>query len=169
MTDWPLRLRESLRAWLSGFRRLAVLGIGNPLRTDDAVGLTVIENLEGRVPENVMLIKCETAPENFLSRIEQFKPTHVLMIDAAQLNGESGTSRLIPAEEIGGLVLSTHTLPLSIMAGLIKQTVGAEVMVLGIQPETLDFGEGLSHRLQEASAEIADIIISTLREARRRG
>lgn len=139
-----------------------MLGIGNPLRRDDAVGLRVIRNLQGKVPENVLLLECETVPENFLSKIEQFKPTHVLMIDAAQLNMEAGASRLVSVEEINGMVLSTHTLPLSIMAEVIKQTVGAEVMVLGIQPEILDFGEGLSERLQEASARIADIIIAAL-------
>jgi hydrogenase 3 maturation protease len=67
-------------------------------------------------------------------------------------------------EEIGGIILSTHTLPLSVMAEIIKQTVGAKVMVLGIQPETIEFGEGLSEKLQEASAEIARTIAAALRK-----
>jgi len=65
-----------------------VLGIGNPLRGDDAVGLRIIQNLMGKVPDDVLLLECEMVPENYLSKIEQFKPTHVLMVDAAQLNEE---------------------------------------------------------------------------------
>ena len=145
-----------------------MLGIGNPLRGDDAVGLRVIHNLQGKVPENVLLLECEMVPENYLSKIEQFKPTHVLMVDAAQLNKEAGASRLIPVEEIAGTALSTHTLPLSFLAEIIKQNVGAKVMLLGIQPGIIEFREGLSLKLQEASNKIADLIVTVLKEVNSR-
>jgi len=142
-----------------------VLGIGNPLRGDDAIGLKVIQNLLGKVPENVLLLECEMVPENYLSKIEEFKPTHVLMIDAAHLNREAGASRLISIEEIAGTALSTHTLPLSFLAEIIKQNVGADVALLGIQPESIEFKEGLSPHLQEASRRIADLIVKVVKES----
>ena len=49
-----------------------ILGIGNPLRGDDAVGLKVIQNLSGRIPGNVLLLECGMTPENYLGKIEEF-------------------------------------------------------------------------------------------------
>jgi len=141
-----------------------MLGIGNPLRGDDAVGLRVIHNLQDKVPENVLLLKCEMVLENYLSKIEQFEPTHVLMVDAAQLNKEAGASRLIPVEEISGTALSTHALPLSLLAEIIKQNTGAKVMFFGIQPGIIEFKEGLSLKLQETSNKIVDLIVAVLEE-----
>jgi len=160
-----LELRKQFYAWLRGCRRLVVLGIGNPLRGDDAIGLGIIRNLQDKVPENVLLIECGMVPENYFSKIEEFKPTHVLMVDAADLGMKPGASRLISTEEIAGTALSTHTLPLSFFAELIKQNIGAEVMLLGVQPESIEFREGLSPKLQEASRKIADIIMNVLKEA----
>jgi len=157
------KLRNQLYAWLKGYRRLVVLGIGNPLRGDDAVGLRIIQNLMGKVPDDVLLLECEMVPENYLSKIEQFKPTHVLMVDAAQLNEEAGASRLISVKEIAGTALSTHTLPLSFLAEIIQQNVGADVMLFGVQPESIEFREGLSSKLQEASREIADLITEVVK------
>jgi hydrogenase 3 maturation protease len=153
-----LTLKDKIAAWLKDFERLAVLGIGNPLRGDDAIGIEVLKQLKGKVPENVKLFECEMVPENFLGEIELFKPTHVLLIDAAQLEVEPGKARIIPPEKITGTALTTHTMPLTILALTIRESLKANVMLLGIQPEKTEFGEGLSPKLQESSKEIAKII-----------
>ena len=157
-----MELQNQLSVWLKDCVRLAVLGIGNPLRGDDAVGLKIIHNLLGKLPKNVLLLECGMTPENYLGKIEEFKPSHVLMVDAAQINEEAGASRLIPVEEIAGTALSTHTLPLSFLAEIIKQSIEAKVVLLGIQPESIEFREGLSPKLQEASRRIADIIVKAV-------
>lgn len=163
--DSSLELHDQLYAWLKGCQRLVVIGIGNPLRGDDAIGLKVIQKLSRKIPENVRLLECGVIPENYFSKIEEFKPTHVLMIDAAHLNGEAGASRLISIEEIAGTALSTHTLPLSFLAEIIKQNIGADVKLLGIQPESVEFKEGLSPKLQEASRKIADLVMKVIKES----
>jgi hydrogenase 3 maturation protease len=153
-----LAIKDQIAAWLEGYGRLAVLGIGNPLRGDDALGLEVLEQLRGKVPNNVKLFECEMVPEYFLSEIKLFNPTHVLMIDAAQLEMIPGGAKIIPPEVISGTVLSTHAMPLSILAGIIREDLKAKVVLLGVQPEHTEFGEELSPRLQKASNEIARIV-----------
>lgn len=160
-----LTLGDQIADWLKGFGRLAVLGIGNPLRRDDAIGVEVLERLKGRVPENVALFNCEMVPENFLTEVERFQPTHVLMIDAAQLDLEPGEARLIPTEKITGVALSTHTMPLSLTAEILRTDMGAKVVLLGVKPEMTEFGEGLSPRLQKASEGIAIAILEAIRGA----
>ena len=160
-----MELQDQLSVWLKGCVRLAVLGIGNPLRGDDAVGLKIVQNLLGRLPKNVLLLECGMTPENYLGKVEEFKPSHVLMVDAAQINEEAGASRLVPVEEIAGTALSTHTLPLSFLAEIIKQNIKSKVILLGVQPESIEFREGLSPKLQEASRRIADLIAEAVKEA----
>ncbi|TDA30137.1 MAG: hydrogenase maturation peptidase HycI, partial [Hadesarchaea archaeon] len=42
-------MERELRDWLRGCRRLLVMGVGNPLRRDDGVGLEVVRRMRGRV------------------------------------------------------------------------------------------------------------------------
>jgi hydrogenase 3 maturation protease len=161
-----LTLRDEISGWLKGFKSLAIMGIGNPLRGDDAIGVEIAKRLEKRLPANVALFNCEMVPENFLSDIERFKPSHILMIDAAQLDLESGDARLIPTEKITGVALSTHTMPLSLTAEILRGNLGAEIVLLGVKPERTEFGEGLSPKLQKTSTEIADIILEAIKASK---
>jgi len=159
-----LTLGEQLRVWLAGCERVAVLGIGNPLRGDDATGMEIVRLLKGRVSRKVRLLECETVPENFTREIGEFNPTHVLMIDAAQLGVEPGEARLVPPEQILGMTLSTHAIPLSLLAEVIWRSIDARVMILGVQPKEVEFGEGLSAELQKASRRIAGILVKALKQ-----
>jgi len=159
-----LALRDELAVWLKDCSKIAILGIGNPLRGDDAVGMEIIKLLKGKVPRNVELLECETVPENFTREIKEFNPTHVLMIDAAQFEAEPGEPRLVPPENVLGMTLSTHALPLSLMAEVIKDSINAKVMILGVQPGRIEFGEGLTPELQKSSKRIANILISALND-----
>jgi len=159
-----LTLKDQIIAWLIDYRRLAVLGIGNPIRGDDAVGMEILKALRRKVPENVRLFECEMVPENFLSEIEMFNPSHVLMIDAAHFEAEAGEARLIPPEKIPGTALSTHAMPLSLFAEILRENLKVKVVLLGVQPEKVEFGEDLTPRLREASKEIAGIVRKALEE-----
>ncbi len=164
MKKSSLAIGDQISAWLKGYGRLAVLGIGNPLRGDDALGLEILKQIKEKVPNKVKLFECEMVPEFFLSEIRLFKPTHVLMIDAAQLEMMPGEARIIPTEEISGTALSTHALPLSILAGIIREELKAKVLLLGVQPGNTQFGEELSPRLQKASKVIARILTEVTKE-----
>ena len=157
-----MALRDQIGAWLRGCERVAVLGVGNPMRGDDAVGVEIVKLLKGRVPRKVKLLECQTVPENFMREIRLFNPTHVLMIDAAQLEAEPGEARLVTPDEILGMTLSTHQIPLSILAEVIENIVNAKVMILGVQPKSIEFREELTPELQEASERIANILIKSL-------
>jgi Ni,Fe-hydrogenase maturation factor len=52
---------------------------------DDFVGVKIVQDLNGKVSDNVYLIECETVPESYLQQIVDFNPTHILLIDAAVL------------------------------------------------------------------------------------
>ena len=157
-------IRSELAKWLSGARKLVIMGIGNPMRHDDALGLELVRALRGRVPDQVVLLECGPVPENFLGHVIRAGPTHVLMVDAALIRGEPGQARLIGPEEAKGTAISTHKLPPRLLADLIRRFTGAEVAILAVRPSDVGFGEGLSPGVQEAIARLADLVSKVLED-----
>lgn len=142
--------------------RLVILGVGNILRGDDALGPEFISRLRGKLPKNVKLIDGGVAPENFIGHIRRFKPTHVLLIDAASFGGKPGEMRLISPEHISGVALSTHSIPLCALADFIGRCVGAKVMLLGVEPKSLNLGEDVSPEVKESVKLGSKILIETI-------
>ncbi len=155
-------MERELREWLSGCRKVVVMGIGNPLRRDDAVGLEVVRRMEGRVDRRVELLECESVAENFLEEVERSGPSHLLLLDAALLGLKPGESRLVTSEELPVETVSTHLLPLRIFCDYVREVVGSKVALLCIQPKDTDFGEGMTKELEEAAGRLADFLSSLL-------
>jgi hydrogenase 3 maturation protease len=156
-------LKAELEKWLIGRKKVVIAGIGNPIRQDDFVGLKIVESLEGKVTRNVCLIECETVPESYLLDIEQFEPTHVLLIDAAFLGLKPGTARLFDAQKIVDFpAITTHVLPLKVFCEYVKQSTGAKIALLLVEPKTMDFGEGLSVEVKAAAQKIVAVLIGLL-------
>lgn len=155
-------IEHSLKLWLSGVKRVVVLGVGNPLRRDDFIGVDVVRGLRKKVSEKVRLIECETVPESFIEPITEFKPTHVLIVDAALLNLPPGSIRLVEPDEIKGIAVSTHALPLRILCDYIMEETGAKVALLAIQPEETVFGEGLTEKLKSTSENLKALLVNLL-------
>jgi hydrogenase maturation protease len=91
---------KELREWLNTPKRVAVAGIGNPIRSDDSVGMKILQGLQGKTSPKINLLECETVPERFVDEIAAFKPTHLLLIDAALMGLKPGEVRLINTEKI---------------------------------------------------------------------
>ena len=156
-------LKVELEKWLVGKEKIVIAGIGNPIRQDDYVGLKIVEDLRGKVPDNVCLLECETVPESYLLDIEQFKPTHVLLIDAAFLGLKPGLASLFDAQDIVDFpAITTHVLPLKVFCEYVKQSTGAKLGLLLIEPKSMEFGEGLSVEVQAAAQKIGAVLVSLL-------
>ena len=84
------------------------------------------------------------------------------MIDAAHFEGYPGEARLVKPEMISGISISTHNIPLSILAEIIEKTVGARVMLLAIQPRRIAFGEEMSVEVQRSARRIARMLLKII-------
>ena len=156
-------IEDGLRNWLSNAQRVVVAGIGNPLRKDDFVGVKIVRDLGDKVSKFVYLIECETVPESFMGSIEEFKPTHILIIDAALLNLKPGSTRLVESTQLAeSLAISTHALPLKIFCEYLEKTTGAEIALLAIQPGDASFGEGLTAELEKTAKELTSLLLKIL-------
>ncbi|NWG08966.1 MAG: hydrogenase 3 maturation endopeptidase HyCI [Nitrososphaerales archaeon] len=142
-------LAEELRA----FKRLVVLGIGNELRGDDIVGVLVAERLKKVLKDvrDVLVINCGTTPENFLSKVKTFDPSHVLVIDAVDFKGEPGSIVLFRAEDNVIDSISTHRLPISLIKAYFEGLgLNIKFFVMGVQPMSILLGTKIAPRVEEA-------------------
>jgi hydrogenase 3 maturation protease len=149
--------------WLSGAKKVVVAGIGNPIRSDDFIGVKIVQNLQGKVSEKVCLIECETVPESFTQQMLDFNPTHVLLIDAAILGLQPGEPRLMDAEHLKDFpAFSTHMLPLRIFCEYITKEGRAKVCLVLIEPKNTEFGEELTSEVNAAAKTIINVLLKAL-------
>lgn len=155
-------IEDKLKNWLSNAQKVVIAGIGNPLRKDDSVGVEIVRKLRNKVSPSVYLIECETVPESFIESITEFKPTHILIIDAALLTIDLGSSKLIePGQMMKQTAISTHALPLQIFCEYLAKT-SAKIALLLIQPKDTDFGEGLTAELRKTAVKLTNLLSKIL-------
>ncbi len=144
--------------------RVAVLGIGNDLSGDDAVGVQIARDLASRLgPQpDCLILDAGTAPENFTGPLRRFRPDLVLLVDAAHLSLDPGSVAWIDWQDTDGLSGSTHTLPPSVVAGFLVQELGCRLALLVIQPAHLDFDRPLSPAVEAAARSVVDGLAAAL-------
>lgn len=133
-------------------RRVAFLGIGHPLRRDDAAGVEVCERLRPRLRgrSDVLVVSGGSAPENCIGALRAFAPDLVVVIDAARMGQTPGTLLRIDPSDPRLAGASTHTLPLPMFCEYVATTLDCRVTLLGIEPADTSFGEGLTPVVERA-------------------
>ncbi|MBK8901099.1 MAG: hydrogenase 3 maturation endopeptidase HyCI [Anaerolineaceae bacterium] len=138
--------------------RLAILGVGQTLRSDDGVGLAVVRGLRPYAHPNLLLIEAAHAPENCTGQVRRFAPDLVLLIDAAKMDEPLGTIRWLDWRCCDGLSASTHTMPLSLLGEYFTAVLHCEVALIGIQPASLEMGEMLSPEATAAAEQVMEVL-----------
>ncbi|MGA2680088.1 MAG: hydrogenase 3 maturation endopeptidase HyCI [Sedimentisphaerales bacterium] len=156
-----------LKQKLNNAQRVAVLGIGSELRGDDIAGLLVAQQIEKTITKQttspeIRVFIGETAPENLTGEIKKFQPTHLIIIDAAELNKEPGHIEIMEPETIGGTSFCTHSLPLKVIIGYLLESFKFQAIIIGIQPKTLTFGAQPTKEVIAAAKHIAKAITKLL-------
>ncbi len=148
---------------LSGAERLAVLAVGSELLGDDAVGMLVGGMLAEHESPALRVFFGSTAPENVTGPIREFVPSHLLVVDAAELGAEPGTIELLDPAELAGVGFTTHCLPLSVVVSyLLRSLPDCRVLAVGIQPESLRFGAEPTVRVKAAATRLVETVRSVV-------
>lgn len=164
-----LNLKALLRENLEGANRVAVLGVGSELRGDDQAGLLVVERLRKRCKVNGSCPQLElfygaTAPENLTGEIKNYRPSHLILVDAADVEKDPGTVEVISHELISGVSFSTHMMPLKIIVDYMLDSINCKVMVIGIQPKSLEYTGPVSSEIRASVRQVATAIEAVVRE-----
>jgi len=156
------RLKTQLRAALAGASRIAVLGAGSELRGDDGAGPVLVQELQKHTRKRwsgtIQTFDGGTAPENLTGEIRAFCPSHLIIIDTAELGRSPGTVAVIPPKSIRTTAFSTHILPLSILVNFLERSIACKVIVIGIQPKSLQLQAPVSSEVRSAITELVILI-----------
>ncbi|MDG7011083.1 MAG: hydrogenase maturation protease [Nitrososphaerota archaeon] len=159
---WRLQLGKALR--FEG--TVDLVGVGNPIRGDDAVGLEVVSRLRsahGSSPRGIKIHPAEQMPERLLSKLASTSD-RVIVFDAVEASLPPGA---IVCRSLGDAkhgFFATHNVPLKLIPGLGPRL--ADFYVVGVQPESLEVTEGISDAAAEAVDGIADFFAEWLEEGR---
>jgi hydrogenase maturation protease len=124
------------------------VGLGNLLMTDDGVGVHAVRKLKTQVPSGVTAVEVGTAVLDALHLLE--KADRVVALDAVQAGGAPGTiyAFRLPAVNRAEGQRSSHELDLRYGLRLLKKQ--PEIVVLGVEPETIRAGLTLSPTVKRA-------------------
>lgn len=154
---------------------IVVVGLGNTLMTDEGIGIHVLRGLmadPGRYGR-VDLVEAGSSVIGVVHSIAGRRKA--ILIDCARMGEPAGTIRRFTSDD----VVSIKSLPhLSLHEGdllsalRLSRDLGEhpdEVVIFGIQPETIVPGDSLSSKLQERLGEYVDAISTELGVSPRRG
>jgi len=129
--------------------RTTVIGLGNPLMGDDALGLRARERLinSWNIPPTVDLVDGGTWGMNLLPIIED--ASSLLFIDAIDRGAEPGTPIVLSGDEIPRALahkVSPHQVDLSevLAVAQLRGKLPRRMTMIGLQPQQVELGEGLS-------------------------
>jgi hydrogenase 3 maturation protease len=137
------------------------IGVGNRLRCDDGVGPAIIEGL--RRTTDCTCIDAGELPENHVGPIVRERPDTVLIIDAVHLNDEPGAYEILREEGVAQSGFSTHTLSPHLFIRRLREMVNADIMLLGVQPLDVKFGEHLSQPVEAAVQKLVLLLTEACR------
>jgi hydrogenase maturation protease len=152
--------------------KILVLGLGNPILTDDAVGIIVAEEVRRRLDrEDVVVDQASVGGLGLLELVLGYD--RVIIIDAIQTAaGQPGQiHRLSPDQFRGNLrAASPHDVTLATALELgrrLRKDIPKEIVILAVEAaDTETFGEELTPAVAAAVPEVVELV---LQELERRG
>ncbi len=148
-----------------GGERIAVIGLGNVLMRDEGVGIRALERLPSParpLPGGVAVIEAGLGGLNLLDIFPH--TSKAIIIDAARMNRPPGTVRRFQPEELAygssPVGLSCHNFGLLDIFELARNlgTLPPRVVVIGIEPKEISWGNDLSSEVAAALPSVIELI-----------
>lgn len=137
--------------------RTLILGIGNTLLADEAVGVRALDRLraQGRLPEDAELLDGGTLSFTLAGPIEEAQA--LIVVDAARLDEPPGTLRVLEGQAMDEFLMrnrraSVHEVGLIDLMNIARlaERWPARRALIAIQPDKVDWGDSLTPAVADA-------------------
>jgi hydrogenase maturation protease len=145
-SDYEKNILSFLKNTISVYKKPLIIGLGNPLMSDDAIGVQITE----AIAQSTMLetLSVGVSLENYLGSIRKKNNDFILIIDAAELEEEKSFAYFFP-EDINNISLSfTHDASLKLAVEYLQKDKPSDILILAIKIYRCGFREGLSEQAQ---------------------
>lgn len=133
-----------------------ILGLGNVLMTDEAVGAEVIKQLQGVLDPGKGYTLMDGGTLSFTLADPIGDCEHLIVVDAAAMGSPPGTVRVFEGtamdEQLRAPAKSVHEVSLADLMDMVRLTDRLPSMraLVGIEPERIDWGEQLTPAVADA-------------------
>ena len=156
---------------MTGSNKTLILGIGNVLLRDEGAGIHAIRMLAEQVAhrDDIELMDGGTLSFTLAGAIEDAE--QLIVIDAAQYDGEPGTTKVFIGEQMDAFVggnrkRSVHEVSLIdlLMIARLAGQLPQQRALIGIQPRDIDWGETPTPPVAAAIQEACDQALQLVKE-----
>ncbi len=133
-------------------KKILFVGLGNLLKNDDGVGVYISRRIKKTTMISALTV--EVSIENYIGKINSLEPDIMVLIDCAEMKSAPGTFDLFPVSQVQDLTFNTHNISLKRLSEFFEMPV----FILGIQPESVDFGENISYLVKDVANKIVQLI-----------
>ncbi len=133
---------------------IAILGLGNLMRTDDAVGMLILDEIakDDRFPSDLRIIAGGTLGLDLLHDLRDV--THLLTIDTVDVGSKPGKLSRFDGDQMADLPTSksVHLLGFSDLINVLRlmESAPQQMTLLGVQPEYTGWGTSLTPQVAAA-------------------
>jgi hydrogenase maturation protease len=179
MTD----LREQLKQCFQG--RVCLMGVGNTDCGDDGFGVRLAEELLKCTVQNSHVdgsfglrtsdfalpfktIVAGTTPERLVSRVIEENVDHLIFLDAVEFGAAPGSVVFLNSMQMAARFpqFSTHKISLGMLAKWAESNGSMRAWLLGVQPESLKSGAGLTLTVQRTLEMLVALLTELAQEKR---
>ena len=150
-------------------KKTAILGFGNPVRSDDGVGCYVIEQLQAHFEEESMLTLLDMGTSAFEVLFQLKGHERIVLVDAVINTGEAdGTLYKLPAEEVDAAIMDDpmvflHALKwdqaLSYARKILQEEYPSDIEVYLISVTNTRLEVGMSEAVKAAGDRVVGLIL----------
>ncbi len=150
---------DELKEFLKKKKNVVIIGIGNQLRGDDFAGSLVARKLGQELKKNyVTVFDGGIVPENFTGMIKREDPSHIILIDAADMGKPPGYIKIIEKDKISQYNISTHAMPLSFLIKYLEHSIEVDTILIGIQPKEMELIDTVSQEVDASVTLLVDVL-----------
>ncbi len=147
--------------------RIAVMGVGNLLLSDEGIGIHVIQEVEKYLdPARVQIIDAGTVPDIFSLVGPSIQK--LIIIDAADGGGEPGSIYTLSGDDIAcasSAPVSLHDIGLAENLRMMKELNPGllSVSIIGVQAGSIEFGLEPTAAVRQRMPELIQMVLGEIR------
>lgn len=153
---------------------IIVLGVGNILLQDEGTGVEVANALKAKdLPDNVDVIDGATAGLDLMTYFENYD--FVIVVDVVRAGDEVGAIYRFSPDDVKGSFqaqsASLHDIGIIDVWNTVKILKGdaAQTVIIAIEPESIDWGTGLTPKIKKRIPELVDLVLEEIENINQNG